>query len=95
MAVAGPVFNGRLVPPLNVMKLRRGTVLAEMFVLPHYGCKPEDEVDRAKFYLRAAGISIVRYELADDHAVLAVDALDCDLAIDVLTRCGLNVSRPN
>ncbi len=77
------------------MKLQPDVAIDEIVLLPRAGYETGEEVGQAKELLSEAGIMVVTYEYVETHGLLSVRALDCDVAIRLLTRNGLKASRPN
>jgi hypothetical protein len=77
------------------VKPQPDVAIDEILLLPRAGYQTGDEVGNAKELLSEAGIMVVTYEYVETHALLPVRALDCDVAIQLLTRNGLKASRLN
>ena len=75
------------------MKPQPDVAIDEILLLPRAGYRTADEVGQAKELLIEAGIMVVTYEYVETYALLSVRALDCDVAIHLLTRNGLKASR--
>ena len=77
------------------MQVNERSALDIIVLLPQTGCTSGEEMERAAELLRDAGIPVIVYEYFEDHALLWIEALDCDEAVLFLTAHGLNAGRPN
>jgi len=77
------------------MQVKERAALDIIALLPQAGCGSGDEVERATELLRVASIDVIVYEYFEDHALLWIEAPDCDDAVHFLTAHGLNAGRPN
>jgi hypothetical protein len=76
------------------MKPQRGTMIS-VVLLPREGSRAADEAEYAKDQLDSIGIPVPKYGYVEDHALLWIEALNYDPAVNWLTSRGLKVLRPN
>ena len=77
------------------MQVKDRAALDIVALLPQAGRTPGEEVERAAELLRDADIPVIVYEYFEDHALLWIEAMDCDDAVHFLAAHGLNAGRPN